>query len=140
MLLLRLHTCSNALQPLLSQYCNICSSASHTNSGASDEVLYGRAGTLLGALLLRQQLGPQAVPEGAVRALAQAMLQSGRYVVHSNNELRAGHSLPWGPAAAMKPLQQFGCHTLRVPVQMHKHLPCLKSQTQQQYSVCVCTL
>lgn len=68
---------SSSVAPLLSQYAAICTSASHPGSGASDEVLYGRAGTLLGGLLLRQHLGPGAVPDAALTQLAQAMLMSG---------------------------------------------------------------
>lgn len=65
------------LQPLLSQYTAICSSAAGPASGDSDEFLYGRAGTLFGALLLRQQLGATAVPDAALMALAQQILASG---------------------------------------------------------------
>jgi hypothetical protein len=69
------HSGASSVQPLLDQYSAICASASQP--GASDEVLYGRAGTLLGALLLRQHLGPQALPDTALTQLAQAMLSSG---------------------------------------------------------------
>lgn len=68
----------SSITPLLSQYAAICTSASHPGSGASDEVLYGRAGTLLGGLLLRQHLGAGAVPDAALTQLAGAMLTSGR--------------------------------------------------------------
>lgn len=68
---------NSSVAPLLSQYAAICASASHPGPGASDEVLYGRAGTLLGGLLLRQRLGPGAVPDAALTQLAQAMLTSG---------------------------------------------------------------
>lgn len=81
------NTHHSSLQPLLDQYSAICASASHPGSGACDEVLYGRAGTLLGALLLRQKLGAHAVPDAAVTALARAMLTSGA---------RAAGVQPWG--------------------------------------------
>lgn len=80
---------SSSLQPMLQQYSSICSSAAHPGSGASDEVLYGRAGTLLGALLLRQKLGAHAVPDAAVAALAQAILTSGTAFLGQQHEDRS---------------------------------------------------
>jgi len=68
---------ADQLQPLLSQYTAICSSAAAPASGDSDEFLYGRAGTLFSALLLRQQVGATAVPDAALTALAQQILSSG---------------------------------------------------------------
>jgi len=68
---------ADQLQPLLPQYTAICSSAAAPASGDSDEFLYGRAGTLFGALLLRQQVGATAVPDAALTALAQQILSSG---------------------------------------------------------------
>lgn len=80
---------TSSVQPLLEQYSAICTSASHPGSGASDEVLYGRAGTLLGALLLRQRLGAQAVPDTAVTALARAILTSGGWGAAPDNHRAA---------------------------------------------------
>jgi len=65
---------------LLSRYASICQAAASPSSGASDEFLYGRAGTLFGALLLQEQLGQQAALADAVQALVKAILQSGESV------------------------------------------------------------
>lgn len=43
-----------------------------------DEVMYGRAGFLYGALLLNQQLGPESVPHSSVQYIIDSMLRSGR--------------------------------------------------------------
>jgi hypothetical protein len=61
------------------QYTQLCSTAAAASHGSdtSDEFLYGRAGTLFGALLLNQQLGQRGVPAGMVQQLVEAILTSG---------------------------------------------------------------
>ncbi|KAF8057122.1 LanC-like protein 3 [Scenedesmus sp. PABB004] len=66
-----------ALPGLLAEYRQVAAAAAGPDT-QSDEVLYGRAGTLLGALLLRRKLGDDAVPGDAVAALVAAILASGR--------------------------------------------------------------
>ena len=64
------------LQALLASYTQCCHSAV-TDSQASDEFLYGRVGTLFGALLLNHTFGPTAVSHDTMEQLVQAVLQSG---------------------------------------------------------------
>eukprot|EP00882_Tetradesmus_deserticola_P008922 GHRQ01009412.1.p1 GENE.GHRQ01009412.1~~GHRQ01009412.1.p1 ORF type:complete len:351 (+),score=127.18 GHRQ01009412.1:199-1251(+) len=71
-------THSPPVQQLLSSYSDICRAAAAGGADTSDEFLYGKAGTLFGALLLRQQLGAAAVPDAAVAALVGSILNSGR--------------------------------------------------------------
>lgn len=75
------NTHSSQVQQLLSSYTNICHAAAAGAADTSDEFLYGRAGTLFGALLLRQQLGAAAVPDAAVGALVGSILASGGQAV-----------------------------------------------------------
>lgn len=70
-------TRSPQVQQLLSSYTDICHAAAAGSADTSDEFLYGRAGTLFGALLLRQQLGEAAVPDAAVGQLVASILASG---------------------------------------------------------------
>jgi hypothetical protein len=72
---------SPQVQQLLSSYTDICHAAATGTADTSDEFLYGRAGTLFGALLLRQQLGAAAVPNAAVGALVSSILASGGHGV-----------------------------------------------------------
>jgi hypothetical protein len=65
------------VQQLLSSYTDICHAAAAGAADTSDEFLYGRAGTLFGALLLRQQLGAAAVPDAAAGGLVASILASG---------------------------------------------------------------
>jgi hypothetical protein len=71
------------VQQLLSSYTDICNAAATGAADTSDEFLYGRAGTLFGALLLRQQLGAAAVPDAAVGALVASILASGGQALRS---------------------------------------------------------
>jgi len=65
------------LQALLASYTQCCHSAV-TDAQASDEFLYGRVGTLFGALLLNHTFGPTAVSHDTMEQLLQAVLHSGR--------------------------------------------------------------
>lgn len=65
-------------QQLLSTYTDICRDAAGP-AAESDEFLYGRAGTLFGALLLRQQIAQTAVPADVVGALVDSLLSSGGF-------------------------------------------------------------
>jgi hypothetical protein len=59
-----------------------------------DEVLYGKAGTLLGCLQLNRHLHAGAVPESTLRGLAQAILESGRrQAAHDPGAARLGAPL-----------------------------------------------
>jgi hypothetical protein len=85
------------------QYSQLCSAAAAASRGSdtSDEFLYGRAGTLFGALLLNQQLGQQGVPAGVVQHLVDAILASGENFLTGQFQFQAdvvvyqGAGRPW---------------------------------------------
>lgn len=62
----------------ISRFLACCKRSASPSPYTSDEVLYGRAGTLLGALILNRDLGRQVVDNGMLADICRAVLQSGR--------------------------------------------------------------
>lgn len=97
---------SPQVQQLLSSYTDICHAAAAGSADTSDEFLYGRAGTLFGALLLRQQLGEAAVPDAAVGQLVASILASGRSLAARLPIFQASRcplAYLWPPGRAAEP-------------------------------------
>ncbi|GBF87891.1 hypothetical protein Rsub_00603 [Raphidocelis subcapitata] len=69
---------SAPLDEPLSRFRACCAQAASAPGAGSDEVLYGRAGCVLGALTLNKQLGRGAVDDATLGAICAAMLASGR--------------------------------------------------------------
>ncbi|KAI8463158.1 MAG: hypothetical protein J3K34DRAFT_496464 [Monoraphidium minutum] len=62
----------------LPRFAAACAAAGAPDQEGSDEILYGRSGTLLGALTLNKELGRQAVGADAIAAICREILRSGR--------------------------------------------------------------
>lgn len=106
---------SPEVQQLLASYTDICRAAAGADAG-SDEFLYGRAGTLFGALLLRQQLAAAAVPDEVVAALAHSMQASGKWgfaaIACSSVQLHPGRATATArPLACCTPAPSLQAHT-----------------------------
>ncbi len=63
----------------LGRFAACCLRAADPAVAASDEVLYGRAGTLLGAVTLQRELGGRVVDDATLEAICRTILQSGAW-------------------------------------------------------------
>ncbi|KIZ05452.1 LanC-like protein 3 [Monoraphidium neglectum] len=75
----------------LARFAACCGRAASPDLSVSDEVLYGRSGTLLGALMLNQQLGRKVVADDHLTAICAAILHSGLEASLPGRPTAGGH-------------------------------------------------